>query len=480
MLRRSSLVSLRRSLLAAMGLGAGACGEVVTTPSGQGSAGSGGGATTLCAGATPVLDANGNDTGFARCPDGTTHRAKKIACDPTLGIEACTGTEPQIDCMSDADCTAKPGGRCASHTVVDFGGAHPACGCVYPCVSDSDCAADEVCVCYGVTKTLNPSSFCARAGCATGDDCPSGECGVASFFDGCGLQPALVCRTPEDACRFDSDCAAGESCALSDFTPTWECIAIGCDIGRPLLVDGKARTAPSARRDDWAAAGAAPRVDGLSAPEREALTQHWLAIAALEHASVASFARFTLELLALGAPADLVAESQQAGLDEIEHATLAYGIASAYAGRPLGPGPLDLKGVLIATTRREVIRGLIEEACVGETLGAAEALAAAEHATDPALRRFHACVAVDEQRHAELGWRALAWLLGGADEDDRRFAAGCFEAAIAAVKAPGALHRQVLREVIAPCAAALACSAKNDIRSVSPDRWRRECFNEHP
>src|SRR5262249_9378447 len=148
------------------------------------------------------------------------------------------------------------------------------------------------------------------------------------------------------------------------------------------------------------------------------------------------FARFTLELLALGAPAHLVADAQRAGLDEVEHARLAYAMASAYAGRPLGPGPLDLGPLTIRADRRELLPALILEGCVGETLGVAEALtlalALADEASDPALQRLHARIAADEQRHAELAWRSLAWLLDGAGEEGQRLAARCFDEAIAA------------------------------------------------
>ena len=43
----------------------------------------------------------------------------------------------------------------------------------------------------------------------------------------------------------------------------------------------------------------------------------------------------TLELLAVGAPPNLLAGAQQAGLDEIRHAQACVGLASRYAGRPL-------------------------------------------------------------------------------------------------------------------------------------------------
>jgi hypothetical protein len=272
-------------------------------------------------------------------------------------------------------------------------------------------------------------SRCVVASCITSKDCPSNECGISSYDNGCSLELQLSCRSTTDACRTDADCGGTSAlpprtCVLTGFpTATWQCASQNCAIGRPLLVDGRAQTAALAERADWAALDLTVDLADLDPSLRAALAQHWLDVAALEHASVASFARFTLELLALGAPPALVADAQRAGLDEVEHAKLAYALASAYAGRRFGPGPLDLSGVGLSVDRRKVLRALVNEACVGETLGVAEALALASLTRDPALQRAHARIAADEQRHAELAWRTLAWLLQGADKATARCAA---------------------------------------------------------
>ena len=134
-----------------------------------------------------------------------------------------------------------------------------------------------------------------------------------------------------------------------------------------------------------------------------------LPVAALEHASVASFARFTLELLALGAPPDLLAAAQQAGLDEVEHARLAYALASRFAGRPLGPGPLCTADLALDRPLAAFVTALVHEGCIGETLGAAEAELLAEHA-DPGLATLLRRIATDETGHAALAWQTLRWL----------------------------------------------------------------------
>jgi hypothetical protein len=484
-IRVLSLGSLRLTLLAAAGLGVASCdngerlnpighggagGASATTGSATSSTGGAGGASSassagggisdpVCAGATAITATNGTPSGFVACPDGTLHRNQVASCDPTIDAPACDGTENSISCQSDADCIDGPRGRCAAVQVLDDTGLITVCGCFYSCADDAECGAGNVCVCGGVLPLDEPVaswSVCAPAACLTGADCPSGECGLSAYDNGCKLGVQLACRSETDVCRVNADCQAdagpSQKCLLWG-DPTWRCTAEICPLGRPLLVEGRARTAPAVARDDWAA-DVSPDLAGLDASARAALAQRWLDAAAMEHASVASFARFTLELLALGAPAALIAEAQRAGLDEVEHARIAYGLASAYAGRALGPGPLDLGALRVAEDPLEVMRSLIEEACVGETLGVVEALALADLAVDPVLRGVHQRIAADEQRHAELAWRTLAWLLDGADDATQRFAGRCFEDAIAAPERDD-VRRQAIREVVEPCAAAL-------------------------
>lgn len=188
--------------------------------------------------------------------------------------------------------------------------------------------------------------------------------------------------------------------------------SIACD-GRPLMIEGEARLADVVCGSKaWSniAMSAAPSGD---AALNEILGRRWADRARFEHASVASFARFSMALLACGAPPELVSRSQEAGLDEVRHAQLALSIASVYAGRPMDLGPLDLEGAfagpmtLTATTLSTVV-----EACVGETLSAIEIAASAAASTSPAVREALSAIAEDETRHAELGWAFVRWAAG--------------------------------------------------------------------
>lgn len=471
-LRLASLTSLRTGILAAIGLTA--CGGSVSV------SGTGGGTSTgsssggvECAGAVPIPAFDGAPSGFSQCPDGTIHRVQPVTCSVEIEVAACAGTEDYIGCVTDDECTDRPHGRCASTSYDDFGGVSTQCGCVYPCADDSECSAGQVCVCGGVVPGFN-GSFCAGAQCAGSSSCASGECGLSMYENGCGTDVELACRGAADACRVDAQCADGTACVLDGPNASWACLGTTCAIGRPLLVDGEARVSEATPRADWLASGVAITAGDLSRAARARAADHWLQVAALEHASVASFARFTLELLAIGAPADLLAAAQRAARDEVEHARLAYAVAASYSGVERGPGPLDLTAVTLRADRRSMIAALIAEGAVGESLGVAEAIELCTLATDPALRRVLARVAADEQRHAELAFRTLAYLLCGADDETRRFASRCFEEAIAAASrdpevpgaalpehgvlgaaALGAVRRRALAEVVAPCAAAL-------------------------
>ena len=133
--------------------------------------------------------------------------------------------------------------------------------------------------------------------------------------------------------------------------------------------------------------------------------------ALLEHASVASFARFSLELLALGAPAELVAAAHRAALDEVRHARSCFALAEAYLGRRLAPGPIDMGGaVAVSADLDDVAARVAREGCVGETLSAMLLSEQLRTATEPAVRRVLAMLVRDETRHAELAWRTLSWL----------------------------------------------------------------------
>jgi len=168
-------------------------------------------------------------------------------------------------------------------------------------------------------------------------------------------------------------------------------------------------------RDDWRELKA--RCETLSPALRHAVVEHWTRAAQMEHASVAAFSRFSLQLLAVGAPPSLLEDAHRAALDEIKHAELCFSLATLYAGQSVGPGPLPVDArALTSWSLLEAAVGTVEEGCVGETIAALEAQVAADLAQDEAVRAVQRRVYEDESRHAELAWRFVRWAaqVGGA------------------------------------------------------------------
>jgi hypothetical protein len=248
--------------------------------------------------------------------------------------------------------------------------------------------------------------------------------------------------------------------------------------GRPLIVEGELRAAPVRPRGDWIGGGASPS-QVLDAATRAALADAWAEDARMEHASVAAFARLVLELLAHGAPAELIAGAQRALGDEIRHAEACFALASAYAGHPQGPGALAIDGALErAPTLRELAVAAVVEGCVGETIAASIARVSAASATDPAAREALAAIAEDESRHAAFSWRLVRWAIEVGGAEIRAVVASALATAIErpaqARPVPAGIDREAwvahgrlgadveaavirdsIREVVVPCAGAL-------------------------
>lgn len=166
-----------------------------------------------------------------------------------------------------------------------------------------------------------------------------------------------------------------------------------CYGGRPFLVGGQQRSTHVVGRESVAAEAHNP----------------WLSDARAEHASVAAFARLSLQLLSLGAPGELVYEAQLASLDELRHADLFFELASRHAGAALRPGIVDVRGALDDLSLAGLIESNLREGCIGETMAAEHLRIRAACVSEPALRAALLRVAEDETRHAELAFRILAW-----------------------------------------------------------------------
>lgn len=253
-----------------------------------------------------------------------------------------------------------------------------------------------------------PALFCYDGPQVEGNDCPDQE------RAGRDLDLLLASYLGEARCTWEGEI----TCGPARQEPDRCCFVVediedaGCPVvGRPFCVAAGNRVAASASRDDWSADLELPD-EPLSARNRARLAACWARAGRAEHASVAAFARSSLRLLSLGAPPELLSATAAAMADEVGHARACFGVASALARRPVGPGPLRtsdaLDGGFDAAT---VLRETLIEGCIGETLAAAEAAVAASTGLPP-LRALNRRIAEDETRHAALAWRTAAWLLG--------------------------------------------------------------------
>lgn len=259
--------------------------------------------------------------------------------------------------------------------------------------------------------------------------------------------------------------------------------------GRPFVVAGRERLAELSERDDWVTHGSAPTPD--ASPERAAIAAAWAEQALFEHASIASFSRFVLQLLSCGAPASLLTAAHVALGEEIEHARLFFAFASRYAGRAVGPAALATHDALTASHDfDEIVLSTVREGCIAETISAWHVALVAQSARDPAMAAALARVAEQELEHAALAWRFLAWALPRASDSLQRRIDATFRTAarfvprgptlastvaadhwrahgILPARDHAAATAQALRELVAPLARSL-CSgvAAHDVAGL--------------
>lgn len=340
--------------------------------------------------------------GFVSCDEGYSHRNRITACENKLPrperifevIDETSGS-----CEYDSDCPGE-----LDFCRVGSSMENPNSYCSTGCLTDSDCGEQRICVCGS-----GPVGTCAIAECQSDADCATDmRCSSWKSNDGCFTTTTYSCQTKDDSCLSPLDCAEGDECRIKDgkracYPPEFICLE-----GRPFLIAGQLRWAPVHERADWQDRLPVP-LEHLPGDLRLAIGTHYQRAGQMEHASIAAFARFSLQLLLLGAPASLIEATTTAMADETRHARLCFGIASAYLGRTVGPGPLSIEGALSDQSLENIVRTAIIEGCIGETLAALELAHAAECAQEQNLAQMLADIARDEARHAELAFRFVAW-----------------------------------------------------------------------
>ncbi len=311
--------------------------------------------------------------------------ATLVACGPSPATaeELCEGNRPSGYGIEDGYIAVEPGEDCPAAKDLDY-------------LSSENCCPSPIfhAVCSFTEKRENQVSD-----------------GYAGYYDAGG----------------DTGMSYGDLVDVCWYSGVFESNPDGACCGRPLLQEGRPILADASQRDDWMDE-VRPDVSAMSPEARAAAGAYWLVAARMEHASVASFARFTLELIRFGAPPELLSASQQAGLDEVVHAQLCFALASAYLGQPVGPSAVDLgEAAALAPSRAAFAEAILTEGCIGETLAVLDAAARLARATDPVVKLVLKAILDDESRHSALAWRVLRWVLDGDDGTVRDHLVQVFE-----------------------------------------------------
>lgn len=161
----------------------------------------------------------------------------------------------------------------------------------------------------------------------------------------------------------------------------------------------------------------------LTAPQKRVVADVWRQNGRAEHASIASFSRLSVDLLAVGAPMQLITHAHQDALDEVRHTETCFRIAALIDGEMHSPAAFPevhhakSRSTVHAKALQELaIEGLIDGALYEGV--AADLLAKLAHeAATPFLQETLHGIAADERRHAEHGWEILQWCIqtGGLD-----------------------------------------------------------------
>jgi len=206
---------------------------------------------------------------------------------------------------------------------------------------------------------------------------------------------------------------------------------VGSD-GRSLLASRCSGEQCDGRDSSWSEGTTTVALSIRNTTSYNDLGGEWTRNALGEHASVASFAAFSIALMSNRAPSDLVEDALNAALDEVRHAKISFDIASKLTGKEMVPGPLPPSSMEFRRDMEALALAVASEGCVDETLSALAAAAECE-LIDGALengasrgtkyggvadevliwiRNELRAIAVDEGNHSALAWRTLGWICG--------------------------------------------------------------------
>jgi hypothetical protein len=153
--------------------------------------------------------------------------------------------------------------------------------------------------------------------------------------------------------------------------------------------------------------------DALTAPERSRLAETWRRRAAAEYLAVSTFSVLAIDLVAAGAPADILSHCVRAQLDEIRHAELAIRMVEIYGGKRIEPpaGMSSLPDKPESDKLQQAAANTLLVSCVSETYATTVLTATRDLTTDPVAHAVLTSIYSDEIMHARLGWAYLRYAI---------------------------------------------------------------------
>lgn len=155
-----------------------------------------------------------------------------------------------------------------------------------------------------------------------------------------------------------------------------------------------------------------PSIALLSSADRDTLAAIWMDRARSESAVGNVFAQVADELVASGAPSELVALARSATADEARHAAVCEELARAY-GHDSAPRPerrVRLSDYDQPTVRLRAALHAVHVCCISETIATVFVEACLGACGSPMLREIHREHLADEVQHARVGWAYVATL----------------------------------------------------------------------
>jgi hypothetical protein len=151
----------------------------------------------------------------------------------------------------------------------------------------------------------------------------------------------------------------------------------------------------------------------LTDAERARLTETWTRRAAAEYLAVTTFAVLAIDLVAAGAPADVLSLCMRAGIDEVRHAELALRMIDIYGGKRVQPPPKmsSLPDDPKRSRLHQAVANTLLVSCVSETYATTVLTATRDITTDPTTHGVLTSIYSDEVMHARLGWSYLRYAI---------------------------------------------------------------------